>query len=29
MFDYRILQSYNDLEMMLYNYIMEHKTEVK
>lgn len=29
MFGYEILQSYNDLEMLVYNYIMEHKEEVK
>lgn len=29
MFSYEILQSYNDLEMMVYNYILEHKEEVK
>lgn len=29
MFSYEILQSYNDLEMLVYNYVMEHKEEVK
>lgn len=29
MFGYEILQSYNDLEMLVYNYIMEHREEVK
>lgn len=29
MFGYEVLQSYNDLEMLVYNYIMEHKDEVK
>lgn len=29
MFRYEILQSYNDLETLVYNYIMEHKNEVK
>lgn len=29
MFSYEILQSYNDLEMLVYNYIMDHKEEVK
>lgn len=29
MFEYNILQSYNDLEMLVYSYIMEHKKEVK
>lgn len=29
MFGYEILQSYNDLEMLVYNYIMEHKNEVR
>lgn len=29
MFEYKILQSYNELEMLVYNYIMEHKEEVK
>lgn len=29
MFSYEILQSYNDLEMMVYNYVLEHKEEVK
>lgn len=29
MFSYEILQSYNDLEMMVYNYVMEHKEEVR
>lgn len=29
MFGYEILQSYNDLEMLVYNYVMEHKEEVR
>ncbi len=29
MFSYEILQSYNDLEMMVYNYVLKHKEEVK
>ena len=29
MFSYEILQSYNELEMLVYNYVMEHKEEVK
>lgn len=29
MFEYKILQSYNDLEMLVYSYVMEHKKEVK
>ncbi len=29
MFSYEILQSYNDLEMLVYNYVMEHKDEVR
>lgn len=29
MFSYEVLQSYNDLEMLVYNYVMEHKEEVK
>lgn len=29
MFSYEILQSFNELEMHVYNYIMEHKEEVK
>lgn len=29
MFGYEVLQSYNDLEMMVHNYVMEHKDEVK
>lgn len=29
MFSYEILQSYNDLEMLVYNYVMEHKEQVK
>ena len=29
MFGYEVLQSYNELEMLVYNYIMEHKEEVK
>lgn len=29
MFNYEILQSYNDLEMLVYNYVMEHKEVVK
>ncbi|MDE7285401.1 MAG: MurR/RpiR family transcriptional regulator, partial [Lachnospiraceae bacterium] len=29
MFGYEILQSYNELEMLVYNYIIEHKEEVK
>lgn len=29
MFSYEILQSYNDLEMLVYNYVIEHKEEVK
>lgn len=29
MFNYEVLQSYNDLEMMVYNYVMKHKDEVK
>lgn len=29
MFSYEVLQSFNDLEMLVYNYVMEHKEEVK
>ncbi len=29
MFEYEVLQSYNELEMLVYNYVMEHKEEVK
>lgn len=29
MFDYRIIQSLNELELRVYNYIMKHKEEVK
>lgn len=29
MFEYEILQSYNDLETLVYSYVMEHKEEVK
>lgn len=29
MFGYEVLQAYNELEMLVYNYIMEHKEEVK
>lgn len=29
MFGYEVLQSYNDLEMLVHNYVMEHKDEVK
>lgn len=29
MFDYAIISSYNDLEMLVYNYVMAHKKEVK
>lgn len=29
MFGYEVLQSYNELEMLVYNYVMEHKEEVK
>lgn len=29
MFGYEVLRSYNELEMLVYNYIMEHKEEVK
>lgn len=29
MFSYEILQSYNDLEMLVYKYVMKHKEEVK
>lgn len=29
MFNYDILQTYNDLEMLVYSYIMEHKDAVK
>lgn len=29
MFSYEVLQSYNDLEMLVYQYVMEHKEEVK
>lgn len=29
MFSYEVLQSFNDLEMLAYNYVMEHKEEVK
>lgn len=29
MFSYEILKSFNDLEMLVYHYIMEHKEEVK
>lgn len=29
MFEYKVLQSYNDLEMLVYSYVMDHKSEVK
>lgn len=29
MFSYEILQSYNELEMLVYNYVMEHKEEAQ
>lgn len=29
MFSYEVLQSYNNLEMLVHNYVMEHKEEVK
>ena len=29
MFTYEVLQSYNELEMLVYNYVIEHKNEVK
>lgn len=29
MFSYEVLNSFNDLEMMVYTYVMEHKKEVK
>lgn len=29
MFSYEVLQSLNDLEMLVYNYVMQHKEEVK
>lgn len=29
MFTYNILQTYNDLEMLVYSYVMEHREEVK
>lgn len=29
MFSYEVLKSFNDLEMLVYHYIMEHKAEVK
>lgn len=29
MFDYTVLQNYNDLEMLVYSYVMEHKEKVK
>lgn len=29
MFEYKTLQSYNDLEMLVYSYVMEHKEEAK
>ena len=29
MFGYEVLQSYNELEMLVYNYVMEHKEEVR
>lgn len=29
MFDYEIIQSLNELEMLVYNYITTHKQEVK
>lgn len=29
MFGYEVLQLYNDLEMLVYNYVMEHKEEVQ
>lgn len=29
MFEYTVLQSLNDLEMLVYTYVMEHKSEVK
>lgn len=29
MFSYEILQSFNDLEMLVYSYIMEHKREIQ
>lgn len=29
MFGYEVLQSYNELEMLVYNYVMDHKEEVR
>lgn len=29
MFSYEVLQSYNDLEMLIYDYVMKHKEEVR
>jgi DNA-binding MurR/RpiR family transcriptional regulator len=29
MFGYEVLQSYNELELLVYNYVMDHKEEVK
>lgn len=29
MFSYEVLESYNELEMLVYSYVMEHKEEVK
>lgn len=29
MFNYSVLQTYNDLEMLVYSYVLEHKKEVK
>lgn len=29
MFSYEVLQSFNNLEMLVYSYIMEHKTEIQ
>ena len=29
MFSYEVLNSLNDLEMLVYNYVLEHKEEIK
>lgn len=29
MFDYEIIKSFNELEMLVYQYVMEHKEEIK
>ena len=29
MFSYEVLQSFNNLEMLVYNYVMEHRHEVQ